>query len=46
VQPGHPRLRQRDARSVHELVGLALSETQVCGADVGQLAGETKPVQP
>src|ERR1022692_2735422 len=41
-----PGLRQRDARSLEELVGLALGETEVCRADLGQLAGETKLVQP
>ena len=46
VQPGHPGLRQRDTRSLQELAGLALSETQVCRADVCQVTGETELVQP
>ena len=41
-----PGFRQRDARSLQELAGLALRKTQICGADLGQLAGETKLVQP
>src|SRR4029077_5540522 len=46
VQLGDPGLRQRDARSFQELAGLILSESQVCRADLGQLTGETKFVQP
>ena len=46
MQLGDPGLRQRDARSLQELAGLALGKTQVCGADLGQLAGQAKLVQP
>ena len=46
MQPGDPGIRQRDARSLQELAGLALSKTQVCRADLGQLTGETELVQP
>ena len=38
--------RQRDAGSLEEFAGLVLSKTQVRRADLGQLAGETKLVQP
>ena len=46
MQPGDPGRRQRDAGSLQELVGLELSETQVCRPDLCKPPGETELVQP
>jgi hypothetical protein len=46
VQLRGAAFRQRDALSLKERAGLALRKTKICGADLGQLAGETKLVQP
>jgi hypothetical protein len=46
VQQRGPRLRQGDARSLQELAGLALRETQIRGTDLGQVAGQAQLVQP
>ena len=46
MQPGDPGFGQRDARGLEELAGLALSETQIGRADLGQVTGETELVQP
>lgn len=46
VQLGDPGRRQRKARSLQELPGLALRETQIGRPDLGQLAVEPELVQP
>ena len=37
-----PGFRQRDARCLQDLAGLALRKTQIFGTDLGQVAGEAK----
>ena len=46
VQPRGPGFRQRNTRGCQELAGLALSKTQICATDLGQVAREAELVQP
>jgi hypothetical protein len=45
MQQRRPGLRQRDTRGGEELAALPLGEAQVCGADLGELAGQAQLMQ-